>query len=108
MADRIELRIGAAAEGLAVLPHEPSIDLAFVDADKGGYRGYLDQLVPRLSGRGVIVVDNVLWDGAMVDPSDTSELTVALRDFNDHVAGRADVHAVMLPIGDGVTLIRRR
>jgi caffeoyl-CoA O-methyltransferase len=108
VADRIELRIGAAAEGLAALPHEPSIDLAFVDADKGGYRGYLDQLVPRLSGRGVIVVDNVLWDGAMVDPSDTSELTVALRDFNDHVAGRADVHAVMLPIGDGVTLIRRR
>jgi caffeoyl-CoA O-methyltransferase len=108
VADRIEVRIGPAADGLAALPHSLSIDLAFVDADKGGYRGYLDQLVPRLSDRGVIVIDNVLWSGAVVDHSDTSELTVALRDFNDHVADRADVHAVMLPIGDGVTLIRRR
>ena len=108
VADRIEVRIGPASEGIAALPDHPTIDLAFVDADKGGYRGYLDLLVPRLSDRGVIVVDNVLWSGAIVDPTDTSELTVALRDFNDHVADRPDVHAVMLPIGDGVTLIRRR
>ncbi len=108
VADRIEVRIGPAAEGIAALPDEPSIDLAFVDADKGGYRGYLDQLLPRLSDRGVVVVDNVLWSGAIVDHNDRSELTVALRDFNDHVAGRADVHAVVLPIGDGVTLIRAR
>ena len=104
--DRIEVHIGPAAEGLAALPDEPHIDLAFIDADKTGYRGYLEQLLPRLTARGVIVVDNVLWSGAVVGDIHRDESTVALREFNDHVAERDDVEAVMLPIGDGVTLIR--
>jgi caffeoyl-CoA O-methyltransferase len=108
VADRIEVHIGPAADGLAALPEAPHIDLAFVDADKTGYRAYLDLLLPRLGERGVIVVDNVLWSGNVVDADDHSESTVALREFNDHVAGRDDVVAVMLPFGDGVTLIRRR
>jgi caffeoyl-CoA O-methyltransferase len=65
-------------------------------------------ILPRLSDRGLIIVDNVLWSGAIVDPSVQDESTVALREFNDGVAARDDIHAVMLPIGDGVTLIRRR
>lgn len=106
--DRIEMRIGPAADGLAALPTEQHIDLAFVDADKPGYRTYLELLLPRLSTGGVIVVDNVLWSGNVVDPDDQSESTVALRDFNDHVAARDDVEAVMLPIGDGITMITPR
>lgn len=106
--DRIEMRIGPAADGLAALPTEQHIDLAFVDADKPGYRTYLELLLPRLSAGGVIVVDNVLWSGNVVDPDDQSESTVALRDFNDHVAARDDVEAVMLPIGDGITMITPR
>lgn len=106
--DRIEMRIGPAADGLAALPTEQHIDLAFVDADKPGYRTYLELLLPRLSAGGVIVVDNVLWSGNVVDPDDQSESTVALRDFNDHVAARDDVDAVMLPIGDGITMITPR
>jgi caffeoyl-CoA O-methyltransferase len=106
--ERVEVRIGPASEGLAALPDEPHIDLAFIDADKTGYRTYLDLLLPRLSDRGLIVVDNVLWSGAIVDDEADDTNTVALREFNDAVARRDDVHAVMLPIGDGVTLIRRR
>jgi caffeoyl-CoA O-methyltransferase len=106
--DRIDVRIGPASEGLAALPDEPHVDLAFIDADKTGYQTYLDLLLPRLSGRGLIVVDNVLWSGAVVDDDVDDANTVALREFNDGVARRNDVHAVMLPIGDGVTLIRRR
>ena len=106
--DRIEVRIGRAADGLAALPDESHVDLAFIDADKGGYRTYLDLLLPRMTERGVILVDNVLWSGAVVDPSDTERDTVALREFNDHVAQRGDCHAVMLTVGDGVTLIRPR
>jgi caffeoyl-CoA O-methyltransferase len=106
--DRIEVRIGEAREGLAALPDEPHVDLAFIDADKTGYQTYLDLLLPRLSDRGLIVVDNVLWSGAVVDDDVDDENTIALREFNDGVARRDDVHAVMLPIGDGVTLIRRR
>lgn len=105
--DRIEVKIGPAAERLAELPDQP-VDLAFIDADKTGYQGYVDALLPRLSERGVIAVDNVLWDGHVVTDVDQDPSTVALRAFNDNIASRDDVDAVMLPVGDGVTLIRRR
>lgn len=110
--DRIELRIGPAAERmadwLAGLSPAETVDLAFIDADKTGYQGYVDLLLPHLSDRGVIVVDNVLWSGSVVTDDDQDASTVALRAFNDDVATRDDVAAVMLAIGDGVTLIRRR
>ena len=61
-----------------------------------------------MSQRGVIVVDNVLWSGKVVDPDADDDSTIALREFNDHVAARDDVDAVMLGIGDGITLIRHR
>ena len=105
--DRIEVRVGPAADGLADLPDDASVDLAFIDADKTGYATYLDLLLPRLSDRGLIVVDNVLWSGAVVDDAAQDDDTVSLRSFNDAVADRDDLQAVMLPIGDGVTLIRR-
>lgn len=107
VADKIEVEIGPAAERLSALPETP-IDLAFIDADKTGYQGYVDALLPRLSERGVIAVDNVLWSGHVVGDDADDESTVALRAFNDDIASRGDVFAVMLPIGDGVTLIRRR
>jgi caffeoyl-CoA O-methyltransferase len=107
VADRIDFRLGPAADGLAALPHEPHIDLAFIDADKGGYPTYLDELLPRMSERGVILVDNVLWSGRIMDANDNDANTVALRAFNDDVAARSDCEAVMLTIGDGLTFIRR-
>jgi caffeoyl-CoA O-methyltransferase len=106
--DRIDVRIGPASEGLTALPDEPHVDLAFVDADKTGYATYLELLLPRLTERGLIVVDNVLWSGTVVDDTVHDDDTRALRAFNDDVATRDDVEAVMLPVGDGITLIRRR
>lgn len=108
VADRIETRFGPAAENLALLPDQPHIDLAFIDADKTGYGTYLDLLLPRMSDRGVILVDNVLWSGQVIDPADNSDDTVALREFNDDVAQRLDCDAVILTIGDGVTMITPR
>lgn len=108
VAEQIETRFGPAADNLALLPDEPHIDLAFIDADKTGYRTYLDLLLPRMAATGVILVDNVLWSGQVIDPADTSDDTVALREFNDHVAQRADCDSVILTIGDGVTMIRPR
>jgi caffeoyl-CoA O-methyltransferase len=105
--DRIEFRLGPAADGLRSLPTERHIDVAFIDADKGGYQTYLSELLPRLSDRGVILVDNVLWDGRIIDADTNDGNTRALRAFNDHVADRDDCEAVMLSIGDGVTFIRR-
>jgi caffeoyl-CoA O-methyltransferase len=106
--DRIELRLGPALETLRALPLDPPIDLAFIDADKGGYRGYYEELLERMRPNGLILVDNVLWGGAVVDPSDSSADTEAIRAFNDHVAADERVDKVMLPIADGLTLARKR
>jgi caffeoyl-CoA O-methyltransferase len=106
--DRIELRIGPAADVLRALPADPPIDLAFIDADKGGYRTYYDEIVERLRPGGVVLLDNVLWGGAVVDPANTEADTEAIRAVNDHVAADGRVGKVMLPIADGLTLARKR
>ena len=108
VAGQIEVRLGPAAERLAKLDDTRHIDLAFIDADKAGYETYLDLLLPRITHRGAILVDNVLWHGQIIDEEDTSTDTLALRAFNDSVAQRDDCDAVILTIGDGVTLIRPR
>ena len=105
VADRIEVRIAPAIETLRSLPADLPVDLAFIDADKPSYAAYYDELLARLAPRGVILVDNVLWSGAVVDAKADDENTVAIRKFNDMVAADSRVAAVMLPIGDGLTLI---
>jgi caffeoyl-CoA O-methyltransferase len=106
--DRIELKLGPAADTLRALPADPPIDLAFIDADKPGYRTYYDEIVERLRPGGLVLLDNVLWGGAVVDPADTSENTVAIRAVNDHVAADDRVEVVMLPIADGLTIARKK
>ena len=109
VADRIDLRIAPAIETLRSLPPEPKIDLAFIDADKTGYMTYYEEILPRLSPRGVILVDNTLWHGMILEDSGAEDPdTAALRTFNDHVAADERVETVLLTIGDGVTLIRHR
>lgn len=103
--ERIELRLAPAAETLRALPTEPHLDLAFIDADKSGYPTYWAELVPRMRSGGVILVDNVLRDGRVLDPqSDDDKAIVA---FNEVVMADERVEAVMLPIADGLTLARR-
>jgi caffeoyl-CoA O-methyltransferase len=108
VADRIELRIAPAIETLKALPRTPPVDLAFIDADKTSYRAYYEELLPRLSPNGVIVFDNVLWGGSVVDAAKNDENTAAIRALNDFVVSDARVDAVMLPVADGITLVRRR
>jgi caffeoyl-CoA O-methyltransferase len=108
LADRIELRIGPALDTVRALRASPPVDFAFIDADKTSYRAYYEELLPRLSPTGVIVFDNVLWGGSVVDPAKTDESTVAIRELNDLIARDGRVEAVMLPVADGITLVRRR
>ncbi len=105
VADKIDLRIGPASVTLAAFSPDTVVDLAFVDADKTGYVDYFEQLVPMLSPRGVILVDNVLWSGRVASEEDQDKDTVALRDFNDHVMADRRVQVAMLPIGDGLSMI---
>jgi caffeoyl-CoA O-methyltransferase len=107
LTDRIDLRLAPALETLAALPDEP-VDFAFVDADKPAYIDYYEALVPKLRTGGVLVADNVLWSGSVVDPDARDDNTEAIRRFNDHVAADDRVSKVMLAVGDGITICRKR
>jgi caffeoyl-CoA O-methyltransferase len=106
VADRIDLRIGPGLETLRSLPPGDQFDLAFVDADKGGYVAYYEELVPRLRPGGLLLADNTLWSGRVATDADDED-TVAIRAFNDHVAADSRVRVVMLPLGDGVSVIQK-
>lgn len=105
-ADRIEVIEGPAIESLTSLPGP--FDLVFIDADKAGYRAYYEDVLPKLSPHGVIAVDNVLWSGRVVDETAEDHDTEAIRTFNDYVAGDERVVCAMLPVRDGVLLVRRK
>lgn len=107
LSDRIELRVGPAIETLRSLPVEPHLDFAFIDADKGGYIDYYEELVPRLRPGGLLFADNVLWFGAVAEPSAQDDDTKAIRAFNEHVQADGRVEQLILPLGDGLTLARR-
>ncbi|MFI8104685.1 O-methyltransferase [Streptomyces sp. NPDC101118] len=107
VADRIELRIAPALETLRAMPEEPHVDLAYLDADKESYIAYWEELVPRMRPGGLIVADNTLFHGRVVDPAATGA-PAAIRQFNDHVAKDGRMDSVLTIISDGLTLSRKR
>ncbi|MBB5435570.1 O-methyltransferase [Nocardiopsis composta] len=106
LSGRIDLRIGPALETLRALPAGHAFDLAFIDADKDGYIGYWEELLPRMRPGGVLLADNTLSHGRVIDPAETSAAVQGIRDFNDHVLADDRVEVVLLPIGDGLTMAR--
>lgn len=108
VADSITLRLGPAADTLAALPAEPVYDIAFLDADKGGYADYWQLLVPRMRRGGLLVADNTLWNGRVLDPTADDGDVTAIRAFNDLVAADDRVDSVLLALADGLTLARVR
>jgi len=111
VADRIDLRLGPAQQTLQELiadGRQGYYDFAYIDADKTGYRDYVEACFTLVRSGGLIAVDNVLWGGSVADPEDQSADTCALRDLSkwlhSHAAGRFDLSLV--PIGDGLTLLR--
>lgn len=104
--DRIDLVIGPAIDTLRRLPDDAVVDFAFIDADKGGYTEYYEELLARLAPNGLICVDNTLWSGRVADDANDEDDTIALRAFNAHVAADPRTRQVVVPIGDGLTLIR--
>ena len=105
-ADRIDVREGPALDTIAGL--DGPFDLVFIDADKTNYRNYYEAVLPKLAARGLIAVDNTMWGGQVLDDGDTSDDTVAIKAFNDHVVADERVVCVQLTVRDGVTLIRRK
>lgn len=109
LADRIELRLAPAAESLdALIAEGAEFDFAFIDADKPGYDTYYEGCLRLVRSGGLITIDNVLWSGRVADASVNDEDTTAIRALNEKIAADERVDAVILPIGDGLTLARVR
>ncbi|MGW1814471.1 O-methyltransferase [Streptomyces sp. NPDC002125] len=107
VADRIDLRIAPALDTLRAMPAEPHIDMAYLDADKGNYIPYWEELVPRMRPGGLVVTDNVLFHGSVTDPEATGA-GAAIKEFNEHVAADGRMESVLLTVADGLTLSRRK
>ena len=103
--DRIEIRLGPALESIETL--EGPFDLVFIDADKPNYKAYYEAVLPLLAENGLVIADNVLWSGRVVE-DDGDESTLAIKDFNKHISNDQRVVSVMLTVRDGMTLIRKR
>jgi caffeoyl-CoA O-methyltransferase len=108
VAHKIDLRLGPALATLRALPAESRFDMAFIDADKVNYRHYYEEILKRLRPNGLILFDNVLWMGQVIDASNTTEDTTALRALNDHLVADERVESVMLSVSDGLTIVRKR
>ncbi len=108
--ERIDLRLGKARDLLAGLVQSQagSYDWAFIDADKVNYRHYYEASLTLLRPGGLIAIDNVLWGGAVADPADETEDTRAIRELNASILRDPRVDLTLVPIGDGVTLVRKR
>ena len=102
--DKIETRLGPALETIRTL--EGPFDLVFIDADKPNYRAYYEAVLPLLAEDGVIIADNVLWSGRVLE-DDGDESTRAIKEFNEHVRADSRVVSVMLTVRDGMTLIQK-
>jgi caffeoyl-CoA O-methyltransferase len=109
--ERIEIHVAPAIGTLDRMVEDGlagRFDFAFIDADKQGYVDYWERCLRLVRQGGLIVVDNVLWDGRVVDPGDTEESTRAIRAFNERVGKDDRVDLSLVPIGDGLTLARVR
>jgi predicted O-methyltransferase YrrM len=111
IADRVELRLGralATLDGLLADGARGTFDFAFVDASKREYPDYHERVLKLLRSGGLVVYDNVLWGGAVVDPTDDDPDTNGVRRLNDRLATDERVDVSMLPVSDGLTLARKR
>ena len=108
LGEQVELHIGSTRDVLPTLPAEELFDLVFIDADKREYVHDYELLFPLVRSGGIILADNTLWDGHIIDPAyDADKQTVALRAFNDHIRCDSRVNCLILPVRDGLTIITK-
>lgn len=109
--NRIRLELRPALDTLKDLRsrgQDESFDLAFIDADKTGYPEYFEQCLALLRPGGLVMVDNTLWSGSVANPADRSADTEAIRAFNSQLHRDRRIDLCLVPIGDGLTLARKR
>jgi len=106
LGERIELRLGDALPTLQALPAVETFDLAFVDADKTGYPAYVEELYDRITTNGLVLLDNTLRSGRVLDPQSDDDRAIA--DLNAALAADPRWETVLLPVADGLTVLRKR
>jgi caffeoyl-CoA O-methyltransferase len=106
VADRARIEVGPANAWLERQPAEPRFDFVFLDADKSGYPAYYELLLPRMKANGLLLIDNTLMDGEVVEPQD--DATRAVAELNDAIAADERVDAAMALVADGLTFVRKR
>jgi len=108
VANRITLKIAPALDTLRALPAAETIDFAFIDADKTNNRNYYEEILRRTRPNGLVLIDNVIWGGRVIDSKDQSADTRAIREFNDFLVTDKRVDVVMIPFSDGLTICRKK
>ena len=104
--DRVDIVVGPADESLRSMPEQPTFDYVYLDADKTSYPTYYDLLIPRLEPGGLLLIDNVLLRGAVLERRDDRARTI--DDLNNHITADDRVDSVMVHVADGLTLVRKR
>ncbi len=107
VSNRIQLTIGPALETLKTFKDQ-SYDLVFIDADKRNYINYYEEGLRVLSANGIILIDNVLWNGRVIDPAHEDLGTQTIRKLNDLISTDPRVDICMVPIGDGITIVKKK
>jgi caffeoyl-CoA O-methyltransferase len=105
--DRVEIRVGPAGDSLRAMPEEPTYDFVFIDADKTGYPEYYEQVLPRMKPGALLLLDNMLMGGDVVDPEPESSAAV-VAELNDKIAADERVDAAFALVADGVAFVRKR
>jgi caffeoyl-CoA O-methyltransferase len=108
LSQKITLKLAPALETLRALPVTELFDFAFIDADKANQRHYYEEILLRLRSNGLILIDNVLWNGEVLNPHNQTEDTRAIRELNDFLPTDSRIDVVMLPIADGITICRKK
>ena len=108
LSHKITLKLAPALDTLRALPANEIFDFAFIDADKSNYRSYYDEILQRLRPNGLMLIDNVLWNGEVLNQRNQTADTRAIRELNDFLPSDNRVDMVMLPIADGITICRKK
>ncbi len=108
LSHKITLKLAPALETLHSLPGNETFDFAFIDADKSNQPAYYEEILKRLRRNGLILIDNVIWGGAVLDNRDQTPDTRSIRDLNDFLPKDDRVDVVMLPVADGLTICRKK
>lgn len=108
VAHKIQLKLAPALETLQQLSQQPQFDFIFVDADKEHYVEYYQACLPLLNANGLLIFDNALWSGTVIDLSNQQPATIGVRRFNDYIAKDFSVDVSLIAVGDGLFLIRKK